>query len=672
MGKAEEAGSSLVPYTEKPSTVRDWQYGEVEGDRDTRLLPWAKIIISPSLRDADRQFDPLTVFNFEARVEPAFMPMRIEARIVGVARARSSNNTRKHQFLSVSSPPTTLDSPDSCVTHFQVQLPPSCTCDCKLPPLPTLDKPELVARDPDGNRLKRTDSDPDLWDESDDESISSDCSVCGREQGDGCAHIALRLPPTFESETEGYSVSYTLEIVGQLGKPSKGKGKGKALFGFGGDNFKVLEEYRFEIPLRVKTLPLPRPTETTAQLFRENAELFFRAATGAVQSKYFDPPRHALGDLQPRQLSLHYEVATKWPVKRQACEQIYLGGQRFDRAEIDGPRPCIRWRIDVNFGKHSVEVGDEILKKLQATPTSVSLELKRVTTARSTHTGLAVDKPDEWPMQLSDAPGYLDLRKGNARLAEERDGQVRLWLHFEGETKVAPDWVGDPTIAPVLRSCIFDVHYDLHVTFHLGTLNDPMHIQCQNVRLDLPASINDLIRLAKRTPAATDADQLPEGGGTFAPIPRAPTKLSKEKKGAVETTSSPVVYRARESGLPDFSSAGPSSASTSTAPVTTRLAELHLDGDAPPAYDQVMASPGVVDPPPPSASISSSPAYTAPATSPTALVSQRGGSRMLRRLFGRRSSEQAGGAEQAMQGGSPGAGQDQPPSWLDAVTEKKS
>lgn len=56
--------------------------------KDTRLLPWAKIVISPSLRDPDRQFSPLTVFNFEARVEPAFMPMRIEARIVGVARVR--------------------------------------------------------------------------------------------------------------------------------------------------------------------------------------------------------------------------------------------------------------------------------------------------------------------------------------------------------------------------------------------------------------------------------------------------------------------------------------------------------------------------------------------------------------------------------------------------------
>ncbi|GAA6047151.1 hypothetical protein NBRC10513_003829 [Rhodotorula toruloides] len=672
MGKAEEADFSLVPYDEKAPAVRDWQYGEVEGDRDTRFLPWAKIIISPSLRDAERQFSPLTVFNFEARVEPAFMPMRIEARIVGVARARSSNNSRKHEFLAVSSPPATLDGPDSSITHFQIQLPPSCTCDCKPPPLPTLDKPELVARDPDGNRLKRTDSDSDLCDDSDDESISSDCSACGREQGDGCAHIALRLPPTFESETEGYSVSYTLEIVGQLGKPSKGKGKGKALFGLGGDNFKVLKEYRFEIPLRVKALPLPRPTETSAQLFRENAEFFYRAATGAVQSKYFDPPAHALGDLQPRRLSLHYEVATKWPVKRQPSEQICIGGRRFDRAEIDGPRPCIRWWIDVNFGKHSVEVGNELLEKLRATPTSVSLEVKRVTTARSTHTGLAVDKPDEWPMQLSDAPGYLDLRKGNARLAAEADGEYRLWLHFKGETKVSPSWIGDPTSAPVLRTCIFDVYYDLHATFHLGTLNDPMHIKCQDVRLDLPASLQDLIRLAKKTPAATDADQLPEGGGTLAPTPRAPTKLSKEKKAAVDTTSSPVAYRARESGLPDFSSAGPSGASTSTAPVTTRLADLDVNGDAPPAYDQVMAAPGAVDPPPPSASTSSAPAYTAPPSTSTALTTQRGGSRMLRRLFGRRGSEQAGGAEQAMQGGSSGAGQDQPPSWLDAVTEKKS
>lgn len=229
-----------------------------------------------------------------------------------------------------------------------------------------------------------------------------------------------------------------------------------------------------------------------------------------------------------------------------------------------------------------------------------------------------------------------------------------------------------PSLLRKLRLSASLRSYDLHATFHLGTLNDPMHIKCQDVRLDLPASLQDLIRLAKKTPAATDADQLPEGGGTLAPTPRAPTKLSKEKKAAVDTTSSPVAYRARESGLPDFSSAGPSGISTSTAPVTNRLADLDVNGDAPPAYNQVMAAPGVADPPPPSASTSSVPAYTAPSTSSTALVSQRGGSRMLRRLFGRRSSEQAGGVEQAMQGGSSGTGQDQPPSWLDAVTEKKS
>ncbi|GEM10370.1 hypothetical protein Rt10032_c11g4387 [Rhodotorula toruloides] len=670
MGKGEEAQFSLVPHDENEAPLRDWQFGEDEGDQDTRLLPWANVVISPSLRNPERQFNPLTTFNFEARVEPAFMPMRIEARIVGVARARSANHSRKHQFLLVSSPPATFDDPDSCIAHFQVQLPPSCTCDCRPPPLPTLDKPELVTRDPDGNKLKRTDSDYDSYDDSYDDSIESDCSMCGREQGDGCAHVALRLPPTFEADHDGYSVSYRLEIVGQLGKPSKGKGKGKALLGLRGDSFKVLKEYKFAIPLRVQALPLYRPMETSAQLFKENAELFYRAATGAVQSTYIDRPAHAVGDLHPRRLSLHYEISTKWPLKSAKSEPVYFGGQRFDRTESDGPRLSIHWWIDVNFGKHRVEVGNELLEKLRATPTSVSLEIKRVITARSTHTGLTVDTPDESPMLLSEAPGYLDLGKGKARLAAERDGQVRLWLHFEGEITVSPSWVGDPASAPVLRSCIFDVHYDLHASFHLGTLSDPIHIKCQNVRLDLPASLKDLIRRAKQTAGAMDADQLPEGGGMLAPMPRPPTKLLKEKKGPVPTTDLPVMCHSRHSGLPNFSSSG---TSTSVAPLTMRLADLRVNGDAPPAYDQVMFSPGVVDPPPrPSASILSAPAYAASPTSSTALVFQRGGSGIIRRLFGRRTSEQSDGAEQAVRGESAGQAPEQPPSWLESVTEKKS
>lgn len=151
--------------------------------------------------------------------------------------------------------------------------------------------------------------------------------------------------------------------------------------------------------------------------------------------------------------------------------------------------------------------------------------------------------------------------------------------------------------------------------------------------------------------------------------PRPVTKLSKEEQGAVPATSdSPVPYQLRDSGLPDFSSAGPSTASSCASPLTLRLSDIDTSGDAPPAYEHVMAAPGVVDEPY-CASTWSAPAYAG--SSETSLTSQRGASRLMRRLFRRRGSEQAGGAERPTAKGSEVNGGEAPPSWLESVTEKK-
>lgn len=216
---------------------------------------------------------------------------------------------------------------------------------------------------------------------------------------------------------------------------------------------------RFEIPLKVTTLPLPKPAETSAQLFQPFSKTFFSVATGAFREEYIQPPAHALGNLQPRRVTLQYDIVTKRPAEPLSSDLVYFGGRKFERADIDGPRPRIAWWIDVSFGKHGVKDGEKLLKKLRSPPTSVSLEVRRVVTSRSTQTGLSVDKADESPMMLSNASGYRDVRQGGNAVLEDPDGdgQAQLWLYFKGETEVTPSWIGDRTSAPVLRTCIFDV-----------------------------------------------------------------------------------------------------------------------------------------------------------------------------------------------------------------------
>jgi hypothetical protein len=101
--------------------------------------------------------------------------------------------------------------------------------------------------------LRNCDPDGNPTDDDDLTSLrSDDSSMYGREQGDMSQRRMLRLPPTFDSEDGRYWVNYSLEIVGQWGKPAKGKGKGKALFGLVGETFKVVKEYRCAPSLRAR------------------------------------------------------------------------------------------------------------------------------------------------------------------------------------------------------------------------------------------------------------------------------------------------------------------------------------------------------------------------------------------------------------------------------------
>lgn len=76
MGKADEAGFSLVPYNEKEAAVQGWQYGGDDGDRVRSLVHVREACTHalPSKGHAAASVDQTRHLTVIARPEPALSP----------------------------------------------------------------------------------------------------------------------------------------------------------------------------------------------------------------------------------------------------------------------------------------------------------------------------------------------------------------------------------------------------------------------------------------------------------------------------------------------------------------------------------------------------------------------------------------------------------------------